>query len=223
VAIAAARTRRFRSVIFDFDEALLVSAAAWRYTIEEAVASVTGRRVDAAPLAEDYRRRPWRQALSVVLDDSDEVRRCEELCPEIMARSAMKRLTLHEGLGMALDRLRGARIELGAISREPHAIALPQAQSTGLDRFLTVLASTAACDPWDARARLGQCLSFLGYEPAQCLFVSPDARDREEARSAGFHAWPAAWVCNARPAGSGPSTPSALCEAIVNWTSGKAR
>ncbi len=97
MAIAVRGETYVRAVIFDFDEALLVRAPAWRYTVEEAVASVTGRRVDASPLAEAYRGRPWRHALEILLDDHSDVPDCEDLCQEIFTRSAMKKLLVHEG------------------------------------------------------------------------------------------------------------------------------
>jgi phosphoglycolate phosphatase-like HAD superfamily hydrolase len=169
---------RPRAVIFDLDEALLDRRRAWQYALEEAVIAVTGRRVAASPLVDEYRQRPWAHALAIVVDDRGQLPRCEALCVELFQRSAMKRLLVHEGTGMALDRLRGDRIEMGAISREPHAVAVKQAESTGLDRFLAVLAPTPAGAAWDPTARFAECLTYLRRTAPETAFVSPDAADR---------------------------------------------
>ena len=192
---ARAAAPRFRAVLFDLDEALLARETAWRYTVEEAVVCVTGQRIDVSPLAPEYRSRPWHHVLSVVVPDVAARRECEELCREMFARSSMKRLLVHEGIGMALDHLRAARLEMGAVSREPHAVALKQIQSTGLDRFLAVLSATPG-DGWDVCARLTESLAFLGYEPGQCAYVSGDARDLDRAAGAGFTTLAAAWVAS---------------------------
>lgn len=186
--------RRFAAIIFDLDETLLTRAGAWRYVLEEAVVAVTGRRVDAAALAGEYRSRPWRHALAVVLEPGEDLVRCEALCQELFARSGMKRLLVHEGIGMALDQVRAARVEIGAISREPHTIALRQVQSTGLDRFLAVLAATPDGERWDPGARIAQCLAYLGHEAARAGYVSGDAFDLREAVRAGVTPLAAMWA-----------------------------
>jgi hypothetical protein len=183
-----------RAILFDLDEALLSRGKAWQYAIEESVVCVSGRRVSASGLVEEYRNRPWRHALAIVLDDPDEIDRCERLAAQMFERSALKRLTVHEGLGMALDRLRGARVELGAITRERHAFALKQIQSTGLDRFLTVLSATPAGEQWDVCTRLGDCLRFIERAPEACAFVAPDSFDRRQAAGMGFGCYLPAWV-----------------------------
>ena len=193
---------RYRAVIFDLEHVLLAREGAWCYTVEEAIASVTARRIDTRPLAREYANRPWRHVLSVLLDDSALQQECEELCAELFTRSAMKRLLVHEGVGMALDHLRAARIEIGAVSREPHATALKQVQSTGLDRFLAVLSTTPA-GGWDVSARLLEALSFLEYRPAECAFVSSDGYDLGAARTLGFTGYTAAWASSESP----PSEP----------------
>lgn len=193
---------RYRAVIFDLDHVLLAREGAWCYTVEEAIVSVTARRVDTRPLAREYANRPWRHVLSVLLDDAGRQRECEELCAELFTRSAMKRLLVHEGVGMALDHLSAARVEIGAVSREPHAIALKQVQSTGLDRFLAVL-STTPDGRWDVSARLLEALSFLEYRPGDCAFVSGDSYDLGAARSLGFARYTAAWAASE----SSPSEP----------------
>ena len=178
---------------------------AWRYAVEEAVASVTGRRIDAAPLVDEYRLRPWRHALSIVLDDARQVSACEALCPEMFQRSAMKRLLVPEGLGMALDTLRGERIEMGAISREPHTTALRQIQSTGLDRFLSVLAATPVGEGWDVAQRLATCQAFLECPASLCAFVSGEPIDLWVAAEAGYHPRLAGWAAGAENAAWFPS------------------
>ena len=185
-----------KAVIFDLDEVLLARDRAWSFAIEQAVLSVTGARIQPAGHAGGYRNRPWRHILSVLVEDQRDAARCEELCRDMYARSAMKHLLVAEGLGMALDKLRGARIDMGAVSREPHRLALSQLESTGLERFIAVLAGTPEGESWDAGARVGQCLSFLGREPAAVAYVSGDPFDlRAAARlglACGWAAWPAA-------------------------------
>ena len=199
-----------RAAIFDLDETLLDRAPAWRYALEEAVISITGQRIDARPLVSEYRLRPWRHALGVVVTAPGDIDRCEELCEQLFYRSAMKRLLVHEGLGMALDHLRAGRVEMGAISREPHGLAIKQIESTGLDRFLTVLSATPRGAGWDVEARLTECLSFLERPPASCAFLSQDEKDRTAARQAGFQAIRAAWVPGASGEDEAIKTPGGL-------------
>ena len=183
-----------RAVIFDLDYVLIDSTRAWQYALEEAVAASTGRRLNAAPLVDEYRSRPWSHAVAVVVDDANEQERCERLCAQIMQRSAMKKLLVHEGVGMALDSLRNVRLEMGAISREPHSVALKQAQSTGIDRFLTVLAATPANEAWSPGDRYTQCLRFLEREPAAVAAVVADEREMAAARECGMTVFSASWV-----------------------------
>ena len=194
LATAPKGAGRFRAVIFDLDETLLLRGPAWCYALEEAVLTLTGTRVRATPLSAEYRRRPWSAALSILLDGGVDIERCATLCQSMFERSALKRLLVHDGLGMALDRLRGERVEIGAISREPHAQAIKQIQSTGLDRFLAVLSATPKGDPWHAAARLGDCLTFLERDPARCAFVSGDPEDLAAAGRGGFTCYQAAWA-----------------------------
>jgi phosphoglycolate phosphatase-like HAD superfamily hydrolase len=183
-----------RAVIFDLDEALLLRAPAWRYAVEEAIVSVTGRRVDASALADEYHTRPWRDALSILVDGAENVSRCEDLSAEMFRRSAMKRLLVHDGLGMALDRLRGGRLEIGAVSRETHPHALKQVQSTGLDRFLAVLSATQPGSPWAVAERLQDCLGFLESAAESCAVVSHNPRDLADAGRTGCHCFLAGWA-----------------------------
>ncbi len=182
-----------KAIIFDLDEALLDSRRAWQYAIEEAIASTCRRRVDAGPLAGEYRRRPWSHALAVLIDDPTERDRCEHLCREIFYRSGMKRLLVHDGIGMGLDYLRSRQVEIGAISREPHGVALKQIQSTGLDRFLTVLSATPE-ERWDAGNRFEDCLRFLGYEATACAFVSGDTADLRAVEARGGPCFAPGWL-----------------------------
>jgi phosphoglycolate phosphatase-like HAD superfamily hydrolase len=201
VAILRRVARAVSAVIFDLDETLLARERAWAYAVEEAVVSVTGRRVDASPLFDAYRQRPWRQALVVLLDDPASRDACEPLCDEIYRRSAMKRLLVQEGVGMALDVLRGASVEVGAISREPHATARLQLESTGLDRFMTVLSATPPGERWDPLARAETCRQFLGRPAERCVFVSHDAADLGSVARAGYRCLAAGWACGGQPAG----------------------
>lgn len=173
--------------------------------------SVSNRRIDAGPLVEEYRRRPWRDSLAIVLDEPEARRRGEALCVRIAARSAMKRLLVFDGVGMALDEIRAARIEIGAISRRPHAIALKQAQATGIDRFLTVLSATAAEEPWDAAARASECLAWLGRASREGLFVGAGRDDIEAVRALALDAVRAEWMpAAADEGGGGLSAPAAV-------------
>jgi phosphoglycolate phosphatase-like HAD superfamily hydrolase len=181
---------------------LLDRAPAWKYAVEESVISVTGRRVDAGPLRDDYRRRPWRQVLGVLLDNRADIDRCEALCPQMFYRSALKRLLVHEGIGMALDHLRAARLDMGAVTREPHAVAIKQIQSTGLDRFLTVLSATPAGEPWDVQTRLRECLTFVEQAPGVCVFVSQDEDDARAAEAMGMRWYAPAWAMEEEASGA---------------------
>lgn len=179
---------RIRALIFDLDEALLDRRGAWQYAIEESVAAVCGERLSARQLVDEYRTRPWSQALSVLVPDRRLQARCEETCATMYERSAMKRLLVHEGMGMALDNVRAHRVEVGAISREPHRIAVKQIESTGLDRFLSVLAPTPVGADWVVGDRIGECLSFLERPPAEAIYVGVDIRDLAEAADYGVQA-----------------------------------
>ncbi len=206
----------YRGVVFDLDETLIDSRAAWRYTLEETLMSVANRRIDAGPLAEEYHRRPWRESLAIVLDGAEERRRAEALCERIAGRSAMKRLLVFEGTGMALDEIRGAHIEIGAISRLPHATALKQAQATGVDRFLTVLSATPEGEGWDAGARVAECLAYFGREAAACVFVGAEARDGEAAAALGLTALRAGWAADAGAReGANLASPAAAAAALL--------
>lgn len=210
-----------RAIVFDLDRALIDPRPAWRYAVEEAVVSVTGRPVQAAPLVEEYHLRPFRHALGVLLEDMAHADRCEGLCEEMYRRSAMKRLLVHEGAGMAMDALRGELIDLAAISRLPHAIAIKQAQSTGIDRFLAILAATLEGEPWDPSSRLTACLRFLECEPAESAFISPDARDREGVARAGAHVFSSAWSPNAEVTGSSSiASPRDILPHLQRWWAG---
>ena len=206
----------YRAVIFDLDETLIDSRPAWRYTLEETLMSVANRRIDTGPLVEEYHRRPWRDSLAIVLDDAGERRRAEELCERIEGRSAMKRLLVFDGTGMALDEIRGAHIEIGAISRLRHATALKQAQATGVDRFLTVLSATPEGEEWDAGARASECLSYFGREAGACVFVGAEARDVEGARRMGFVGLRATWAPAGEDGGEeGLSTPAGVAVVLL--------
>ncbi len=206
----------YRAVIFDLDEALIDSRPAWRYTLEETLMSVANRRIDANPLVEEYHRRPWRDSLAILLDDPEERRRAEALCERIAGRSAMKRLLVFDGTGMALDEIRRARIEIGAISRLPHAVALKQSQATGVDRFLTVLSATPEGQGWDVGARASDCLAYFRREAGACLFVGAETRDVEEAGRLGLVALRAAWSPAAGEGGAGPAAPMDVTK-ILLW------
>jgi len=209
-----------KAVIFDLDETLIDSRRAWEYALEEAVLAVTGRRIDSRPLAEHYRRRPWPDAVAIVVSGSTGQERVADLAAEMFTRSALKRLLVHEGIGMALDVLRGDAIEVGAISRFPHRLALLQAQSTGLDRFLAVLAATPAGERFDQASRLDSCRAFLGYPPQQCAFVSGEAPSLISAASAGYLVFEAAWATATRSGFPAVIHPGELRNALASRREG---
>jgi phosphoglycolate phosphatase-like HAD superfamily hydrolase len=192
-----------RAVIFDLDEALLDRRRAWQYAVEEAVAGICGERVSAAGLLEEYRRRPAEHALAVLVAEPSARARCAERWRAIFYRSAMKRLLVHDGVGMGLDRLVQARIEVGAISREPHSVARKQVESTGLDRFVTVLSATPAGEGWQPGERIAECLAFLERPAGDCAFLGIDRLGLGEARNGGLRTFAARWAwqegdCNER-------------------------
>ncbi len=182
-----------RAIIFDLDRCLIDSRGAWRYCIEESIAAALGKRIDSGELVEEYHTRPWRDALRILVAEPADASRCEDLCTTMFERSAMKKLLVHEGIGMALDALRGEAIELGAISRLPHSLTVKQVQSTGLDRFLAVVASTPSSAPWDVKSRIEQCLTFLEADPAKSAYASADRFDIEAAKASGLRTYFAAW------------------------------
>lgn len=219
--LAGSGKPRPRAIVFDLDRALIDPRPAWRYAVEEAVVSVTGRPVQAAALVEEYHTRPFRHALQVLLSDPALAIRCGQLCEEMYGRSAMKRLLVHEGAGMAMDALRGELIDLAAISRLPHAIAIKQAQSTGLDRFLAILAATPEGEPWNPSSRLAACLRFLECQPEESAFVSPEANDRARVATLGAHVFASAWSPGAEVAGSPAITsPRDLLPYLQRWWAG---
>ncbi|MBA4181445.1 MAG: hypothetical protein C0506_12715 [Anaerolinea sp.] len=211
---ASTQAPALRAILFDLDQVLVDSRRAWQYALEEGVASVSGRRVDALPLVGEYQHRPWPHVLSIVLAVPDERARCAILCAEIMRRSALKKLLVFDGIGMALDALRAARLEIGAVSRETHDVALKQVQSTGLDRFLTVLAATPEGDAWDAPARYGHCLAYLESAPPSCALVTADAADARSAQAAGFRVFEPRWVTPWTGVGPAVPMPASLLEIL---------
>lgn len=210
-----------RAIIFDLDRSLIDSRNAWRYCIEESLASATGRRFIASELVDEYHTRPWRDALRILAPLPEDADRCEGLCQTMFERSAMKRLLVHEGIGMALDALRGERIELGAISRLPHSLAVKQVQSTGLDRFLAVVAATPEDALWRPLDRITQCLAFLEALPTRSAFVSGESRDLELAQPAGIRPYAAAWAPGAQKEDSAGAiySPGGVLERVMrDWS-----
>lgn len=185
---------RPKAIVFDLDETLIDHAPAWVYAVEEALVAITGRREKVRPLVAEYRQRPLRDVFGILTGSRQESERCEQLFVAMYGRSALKKLLVHEGVGMALDQIRGVRIEMAAITRLPHATAMRQIESTGLDRFFSVMSPTPAGEGWSVTARTKECLGYLGYEPSRCAFVSGVKGDLMEAAGMGLVAYEAGWA-----------------------------
>jgi phosphoglycolate phosphatase-like HAD superfamily hydrolase len=183
-----------KAVIFDLDEVLLDSRRAWQYAVEESIAMVCDRRISAEPLVTEYRARPWAQVMAILVEAPQQRERCIELSTAIYSRSGMKRLLVHEGIGMGLDMLRNAGIEMGAISRQRHPMAIKQIESTGLERFLAVLSATPEGEAWDAWTRFEHCRYFVERAPEECAFVSADGRDLGLLAAQGVRCCEAGWA-----------------------------
>jgi phosphoglycolate phosphatase-like HAD superfamily hydrolase len=108
-------------------------------------------------------------------------------------RSAMKRLLVFDGIGMTLDELRGARVELGAISRLPHELARKQIDSTGIDRFLSVLEATDEDQPWEPMRLIERSAAFLEVRLSAIRYVGAEAEVRT-LQACGVDAWCAGWA-----------------------------
>lgn len=202
-----------KAIIFDLDEVLLDTRRAWQYAIEESIAMVCDRHVNAEPIVAEYRGRPWHHALAILVETPAERQHCAELCVTIFERSGMKRLLVHEGIGMGLDAVRAGRMEMGAISRRRHGVALKQVQSTGLDRFLAVLSATPEGESWQPEARVSDCLRFLEREPGECLFVGCGRFELEQVAGSGIYCFEAAWASTERAGFPAIQTPAAILAA----------
>lgn len=200
------------AAIFDLEGLLLDLRPAWAFAVEQAVAAVTGRTVDALPLADEYLGRPWAHALAVLVPEAEAARRAESVCARLFVTSAIKRVTVPQGLGVALDALREARIELGVVSRQTHATALRQLEATGLDRFFTVLAPTPDGTLWDVVQRIEACLQYLDLGPPDALFMTVDKHEAKRARAAGF----AVFVIALEAEGRGSRVPSGLATDVAS-------
>ena len=201
-----------RGVIFDLDRTLIDSRRAWCYAIEETILATRGERIDAGPLADEYQYRPWRDAMSILEPERRRLERCIVLCEAMYARSAMKRLLVFDGIGMMLDELRGARVEVGAISRLPHQLARKQIESTGLERFVTVLESVAGDEEWHAPSLVERCAAFL--ETAALTYVGVD-RDVERVGAMGLRCFTATWCGDGADSREGSlESPRALLTAL---------
>lgn len=185
---------RPKAIVFDLDETLIDNAPAWLYSVEEALISVTGRRESARPLLAEYRRRPIRDVFGILTRTREESMRCEQLFTMMYGRSALKKLLVHPGVGMALDQVRGVRIEMAAITRLAHGPAMRQIESTGLDRFFAVMSPTPPGEAWSVTERIRDCLGYLERAPANCVFVSGEKADLDSASSTAIACYEAAWV-----------------------------
>lgn len=202
-----------RLLIFDLDRALIDPRPAFTYAIEEAVAAVTGRRLSAAPLADEYHTRPWRDALRILIDSPADCDRAEALCREYAARSALKRLLVHEGVGMALDTLRAAGVEMAAFSRYPYPLARKHVESTGLDRFFACL-TVAGSDRFDPAYAIAECLRLLEAPPGETAVIAPGRYERSAAERLGLIPFTAAWVPDHDPGDLPIPTTGHILEAL---------
>lgn len=201
---------RPKAIVFDLDETLIDNAAAWVYCVEEALISVTGRRESARPLVAEYRRRPLRDVFGILTGTREESMRCEQLFTAMYGRSALKKLLVHPGVGMALDQVRGVRIEMAAITRLAHGPAMRQIESTGLDRFFSVMSPTPPGEAWSVTARIKDCLGYLDRAPASCVFISGEKSDLDLASSTGIMCYEAEWVAQAKTGYPGVANASAI-------------
>ena len=208
-----------RAIIFDLDRCLIDSRNAWQFCVEESLSVVLDRRLSAKALVEEYHTRPWRDAMGILVESAEEAVRCAQLCNTMYARSAMKKLLVHEGISMALDHLRGEQIELGAISRLPHGIAVKQVQSTGLDRFIAVLSATQPDAPWQPGARAAECLAFLEASAGNSAFMSGDSHDRARLAADGLAVFDAGWAPGDAHGEGAITAPSGMLEVVLRaWT-----
>ena len=199
-----------RAVILDLDAAIIDSRPAWKYALEEAVMMVAGERADVEGLCDEYRHRPWHHVVPVLIAERNEQERCIQLCEQFYRRSALKRLLVFDGIGMALDKLRGAHLEMGGVTRETHPNAMRQIESTGVDRFLTVLSPTNE-GPWNVRERFEECIRYLEKDPAETAFVSPVQEDLAKVAECGAIPVFAGWSNNGD---EGLAHPSLLRDAV---------
>lgn len=212
--LASSGKRNPRLAVFDLDRALIDSRPAWRYAIEESVISVTGKRVSAGPLVEEYHQRPWRHALGILVRDPEEADRCEALCVEMHGRSAMKRLLVFEGIGMALDALRAERIDMAGVTRLAHRTAMKQVQSTGLDRFLAYVAAPHSGEAFGFEDLFRACCDVLESGPHQAAAIVPGVRDQESVLDAGAVAYCPLWAPGAEPLGIPIAEPADMLAAF---------
>lgn len=211
---------RPRLVIFDLDRALIDARPAFCYTIEEAIAAVTGQRRSARQLADAYHTRPWRDALRILLDDPRHYRAAEALCHQYAQRSALKRLHVFEGIGMALDELRAEQIDIAAITRNPYPLARKHVESTGLDRFLALIVPPPS-DRFDPTTQLAECYRLLQTEPTQTAVIAPGRPERQAAERTGAIPITAAWAVEPDLGGIEVHTPAALRETLLRRWEGR--
>ncbi len=179
------------AVALDLDTVVVDARRAWAFALQQAVAAVTGERIDAERLAPEYHRRPWRHAVAVIVRDPMQAVAVERLCETFFRSSALKHLRVYEGLPRQLDRFRERRVEVAAISRLSHDLARRQIETLGLDRFFAVLA-TAPIERFPEPA-LESCERFLGVARERLLAVFADPADTARAARAGFPSLTAGW------------------------------
>lgn len=180
-------------VIFDLDETLIDDRTAWCYTIEEAILSTLGKRIDPHPLLEEYRTRPWEDVISLLIENREIQQACLALCLRMERRSSLKHLLVFDGIGMALDKIRDLT-EIGVISRWPYSEATKRIQSTGLDRFFTAIIGTDENKSWDPSLQFSECYNLLGHEKSSSLYIGGETFDINSIISHGSVAISAGWA-----------------------------
>lgn len=207
---------RPKAILFDLDEVLVDARPAWCYAVEETLMSMTARRESAKALCDEYRKRPLWDVFRLLLPDRNDCVRAEKLASTMLERSALKKLLVHEGVGMALDEIRVRRIDMGVISRYPHSLAIKHLQSTGIDRFFAVLSPTPAGAQWSPRDRIAECLAYLGHPASRCAYVSGESEDLRVASDAGLAVFRAEWTGCRSGTGPGISRAGELSAVVLS-------
>ena len=102
---------------------------------------------------------------------------------------------------------------MGAVSRERHRDAMRQIESTGVDRFFTVLSPTNE-GRWTPEERFLECLRYLEFEPAGAVYVSPEDDDLRRVGATGAHTLRAGWAEEGAEESSALAHPSRMWDVV---------